>query len=128
MDQRGKQKIFLRLNNHDESNVQEAVFQQIFGTGSRVVNHNFDSEVIHQMYDHPLIGKELHERVQRQLPASTTTPRIVEKVEPLGESMSKDTYETTYKNIEAAKKSSASMDLAQEAMQKSKIILKILKK
>lgn len=124
MDQRGKQKIFLRLNNHDGSNVQEAVFQQIFGTGSRVINHNFDSEVIHQMYDHPLIGKELHERVQRQLPVSVTAPRIAEKVEPLGESMSKDTYETTYKNksknTEANEKSNASIDLAQEAMQKIK--------
>lgn len=79
MDQRGKQKIFLRLNNHDGGNVQEAVFQKIFGTGGMVVNHNFDSEVIHQMYEHPLIGKELHERVQRQLPQTETQKPVSEE-------------------------------------------------
>ncbi|MDM7536362.1 zincin-like metallopeptidase domain-containing protein [Lactococcus lactis] len=124
MDQRGKQKIFLRLNSHDGSNVQEEVFQKIFGTGSWIVNHNFDSKIIYQMNEHPLIEKELHERVQRQLPVSVTAPRTAEKVEPLGESMSKDTYEITYKNksknTEANEKSNASMDLAQEAMQKIK--------
>ncbi len=96
-------------------------YEQALKTGSSegyIINYN--EKAIDQfvsLYDQHLLELE-------KLPPSVNAPRIVEKVGSLGESVSKDTYETTYKNnsknTEAAEKSSASMDLVQEAIQKIK--------
>lgn len=82
MDQRGKQEIIFLLDSHDGAEVREAVFKKTSERGTMsgsVVNHNFDPDDITRMNQHPLLLKELHERVQRQLPQTETQRPVAEE-------------------------------------------------